>query len=295
MGKYIVLFFLIAFTGIPSYADEIKDVSFGNITPKIDTPANAVLAEKNIILALNTCVENNCETRIRWEPIGNIISSWSGSKKFLFTSNVPGIGIEADISLFKLANRQEIIFRLFKLSAKNGTGSFNNGLPLLKWYLEKKEKGDWKVTETGIIRVDGSLHAGTCSPIQGDLQFNIRPVSLNMLKNLRIGEKLPDFADHQSISIRCTPGVAENFSVRFNGEYYQGTPWILKGSNDIGFIAEVTVNDSLVLWNGSESYDGPIPESGRVDIPLTVYYAKAGENIRGGEVHARGQFIMSYR
>ncbi|EEK3693934.1 hypothetical protein G9Z29_004417 [Salmonella enterica] len=296
MGKSLALSLLWGILSLPSYADELKEVSFGEIISKFEAPVHTVLAEQTVVLALNECFGERCKNyRIRWESIGNTISSSPGTKKFLFSSGVSGIGIEADTSMFNLFDRQEIVFRVLKLGIKNGSGSFYNGQPLLKWYLETLQNGSWDVVQTGVLRVDGSLHAGTCSPIQGDLHFDMMPVSINMLKELRIGEKLHNFASHQSIPVKCSPGVADMFSIRFSGEHYQGAPWILKAGNNVGFIAEVTTSEKRIMWNSSESYDGAIPESGIVDIPITVYYTKAGNDIGSGEIQAHGTFTISYR
>lgn len=294
MYKTVVLTLISALVSLNAFAEEITRVNFGKITPKIGSEINVPFSETSANIPI-TCGENCKQPNFRWEAVGDVFATSANAKKYVFLSNIPGIGIEVDLSQFNFSISPALTVRLVKLSAQYKTGVFTHSQPLMRWYLENKEDSGWKNLQSGALYVDGSIYSGSCSPEQGDLYFNMKPVSINLLKELRYGEKLQTSSLMQHISINCSQGAADSFSIKFNGKYYNNSPDILDAGNGVGFIAEYKSTDTNVLWNGLGNFDGKIPESGKVDIPLQVYYTRTGEDVRAGDITAKGQFTITYR
>lgn len=294
MYKFIILLLISSLVSLSTFAEEVTRINFGRVTPKIGTDVNVPFAESRVSIPVN-CVENCNQSTVRWESKGDLFSNAVNAKKFIFFSGVPGVGIEVDLSEFNLSVSPVIIIRLIKIAVQYKTGDFTRSQPLIKWYLENKEGSTQESLQSGTLNVDGSIYTGTCSPEQGDLYFNMKPVSVNLLKELSYGEKLQASSMIQNISINCSPGVADSFSIKFNGKYYNTSPDILDAGNGVGFIAEYELTDKNVLWNGLGNFGGVIPETGKVVVPLKVYYTRTGEDIRAGNIAAKGQFTITYR
>ncbi|MBJ8362575.1 type 1 fimbrial protein [Citrobacter cronae] len=294
MYKIIILMLISSIFSLSVFAEEVTRINFGRVTPKIGTDVNVPFAESRVNIPVN-CVENCNQSTIRWESKGDLFSNAVNAKKFIFLSGVPGIGIEVDLSEFNFRGSPVIIVRLIKLAVQYKTGDFTRSQPLIKWYLENKDGSPQKLLQSGTLKVDGSIYTGTCSPEQGDLYFNMKPVSVNLLKELSYGEKLHASSMIQNISINCSPGVADSFLIKFNGRYYNTSPDILDAGNGVGFIAEYKLTDKNVLWNGLGDFGGVIPETGKVEVPLKVYYTRTSEDIRAGNIAAKGQFTITYR
>lgn len=275
-------------------ADEVTRVNFGKVTPNINADINSALSELRANLPLR-CDGNCDQDSIRWDSVGNLISHAINSKKFLYSSGVPGVGIEIDLTEFNLKTSPVIIVRLIKLAVHYGTGEFNGTQPLLRWSLGNEDDETVINRQSGEINIIGSIYAGTCSPEQGDLYFNLKPVSIELLKEINTGQKIQTAAQTNYIYINCTPGVADSFSIRFTGKYYNDSPNILDAGNGVGFIAEYKTTNKDILWNGLGDFAGVIPESGRINVPIKVYYTRTGEDLRAGNIYAKGQFAISYR
>lgn len=294
MYKTVVLTLISALISLNAFAEEITRVNFGNITPKIGSEINVPFSELSANIPVS-CDENCKQSYFRWEAVGDVFSTSANAKKYVFFSSIPGIGIEVDLSQFNFNISPVLTVRLVKLAAQYKTGVFTHSQPLMRWSLENQEDGGRKTLQSGVLNVDGSIYAGSCSPEQGDLYFNMKPVSSNLLKELRYGEKLQTSSLIQNISINCSQGAADSFTIKFNGKFFNNSPEILDAGNGVGFIVEYKYTNTNVLWNGTGNFGGDIPESGKVDIPLQVYYTRVGEDVRAGDITAKGQFTITYR
>lgn len=278
-----------------SLAEDITNINFGDISPKLSLHKNSVIAEKEITLPIGERTSNSINSSVHWTVLGPLLKQDINRKKYFFQTNVPGVGVEVGMERFNAQHYPVISVKLIKTEKTIGSGAISSGQPLMKWNMVSNDKNEVEKIKSGVFFISGNIHYGTCTPTRGDVFVDMQPISVDTLKNLNIGEKLHSLSQRQNISINCTPGISDAFSIRFYGEHNKNTPHILDGGNGVGFIAELLKENNTVTWNGLQSYEGYIPEYGRVDIPLTIYYTKVSNNVQGGRVHAKGIFTISYR
>ncbi|WP_369115624.1 fimbrial protein [Edwardsiella tarda] len=284
-----LLFSLCALAELPSL------VQFGGVTPRFSLAPNETLAEQRLTLPL-TCAPACQHTRLRWERVGLPIPGSPTARHYRFFSALPGIGIALD-TRETTPDDPNLTLSLFAIGTRHQTGRLDPTRPLLRWYLEPLHGDSTQPLQSGAIYVAAEIHAGTCAPQQRDLTVQMPPVDIARLKRLEVGEPLTQGAESVQLAIRCTPGVAEGFTLHFLGRHPNDLPQLLSASRGVGFI--ITLADrqpeQAVRWSGEEGYDGAIPDSGSVDLPLHLYYARSGEPLIPGDVSARGIFLLSYR
>ncbi|EGC1083068.1 type 1 fimbrial protein [Salmonella enterica] len=291
------------------WAGNDVNVDLGNQTLLISQSLNSVFGQKTVTLP--ALCANCSNVTVKWEPLVPRLADSSASPgTYLFASGIKGIAIQINtkISGTPLSAEQPISFQvgLVKVSETVEAGTEVLSKPLLKWSLfSKKESITSSVPEKeGIITVGGTLKIGSCELGTKNLYIKLKPVSVNEINNVNIGEIVTTGSQSSQIQVKCTAGVFNSLKASFNAaNTILNTDEIIEPNNNkesigVGFILKGGDNGGnnpiqTIHWN-KEPLILNVPEDGVLNYPLTAYYTPITRPVSAGEITATVNFTINY-